>query len=407
MAANEQTIIDALNDCVDRIASGASIEDCLRLYPTFANLLRPMLETVQAAKRSNYPPADMLGALERGRLRVQAALEEPMGGAGGAPRRLGGLGSFLLLILLLLAALGGGAVLLAPRLLQPQQTVVSAPTQPVLPDLVLATNTFAPTETPIATVSASETPLPTTTVTHTAASQTGEAAMIESDDEAPTTTSTATATASATASATATASTTATASATASATAEVTATSTQRTTVMPSATTSAPEAASPTATPMTTIIVIEGPVQRINANEITIYTFTILVDVDDPILSVINLDDMLRVEGRLDAADGTIRSAVVVIQNPLVVINPETGEAWRDPGNCTNPPPAWAPADSWRQRCEGSSGGTSSGGGQSSGSGGADSGSTSGGSSAPPPGGSGGGGAPPPDDDDDGGDGDD
>ena len=40
-----------------------------------------------------------------------------------------------------------------------------------------------------------------------------------------------------------------------------------------------------------------------------------------------------------------------------------TGEAWRDRGNCSNPPPPWAPAHGWRRRCEGGGGsGNSSGG---------------------------------------------
>ncbi|NWF70225.1 MAG: hypothetical protein HXY40_14155, partial [Chloroflexi bacterium] len=30
-----------------------------------------------------------------------------------------------------------------------------------------------------------------------------------------------------------------------------------------------------------------------------------------------------------------------------------TGEVWRDDGSCNNPPPDWAPAVGWRQRCQG------------------------------------------------------
>jgi hypothetical protein len=34
-----------------------------------------------------------------------------------------------------------------------------------------------------------------------------------------------------------------------------------------------------------------------------------------------------------------------------VNVNPQSGEVWRDKGNCQNPPPDWAPANGWRRRC--------------------------------------------------------
>ncbi|MGJ3237227.1 MAG: DUF5666 domain-containing protein [Anaerolineae bacterium] len=52
-----------------------------------------------------------------------------------------------------------------------------------------------------------------------------------------------------------------------------------------------------------TIIVIEGPVQSININIITIYNFEIEVDQSDLSLTVLQIGDVIRVEGALDNED--------------------------------------------------------------------------------------------------------
>ena len=36
--------VEALNDCVERLARGESIQDCLSRYPDYANEIRPLLE---------------------------------------------------------------------------------------------------------------------------------------------------------------------------------------------------------------------------------------------------------------------------------------------------------------------------------------------------------------------------
>lgn len=104
------------------------------------------------------------------------------------------------------------------------------------------------------------------------------------------------------------------------------------------------------------VIVVEGPVESIEGNVITIYGITIALNPDDPLLSVLVVGDMLRVEADY-AEDVTLIIAVTV--EPLtndVNVNPDTGEAWRDEGGCNNPPPDWAPANGWRRRCQGASG---------------------------------------------------
>jgi hypothetical protein len=101
------------------------------------------------------------------------------------------------------------------------------------------------------------------------------------------------------------------------------------------------------------IIVIEGPVESININIITIYGIEIEVDEDDPILTVIQIGDVIRVEGELDDID---EDTLVLIAITIIIIDvdiyiSDDGDAWRD-DDCGNPPPPWAPAHGWRDRCE-------------------------------------------------------
>ena len=107
-------------------------------------------------------------------------------------------------------------------------------------------------------------------------------------------------------------------------------------------------------------IVIEGPVTAINVNIITIYNINIELAPDDPNLTVIQIGDVIHVDGDIAEREGTvvIVAITVVFINVEVYINPD-GQVWRDLGNCQNAPPPWAPANGWRRRCD--SGGGSSG----------------------------------------------
>ena len=98
-------------------------------------------------------------------------------------------------------------------------------------------------------------------------------------------------------------------------------------------------------------IVIEGPVQEININIITIYNIDIELDNDDPNLTIIQLGDIVRIEGDTNDFNGTIIIVAVTVVIVNVDINIDTGEVFRDQGNCNNPPPPWAPANGWRRRC--------------------------------------------------------
>ncbi|HEX2623292.1 MAG TPA: DUF5666 domain-containing protein [Phototrophicaceae bacterium] len=83
------------------------------------------------------------------------------------------------------------------------------------------------------------------------------------------------------------------------------------------------------------IIVVEGPIQNININIVTIYNINIEVDVNNPILNIIQIGDVIYVEGVLDASGVIIPSVVnnlpeaeevadgasVGIQGPIEAIN--------------------------------------------------------------------------------------
>jgi hypothetical protein len=110
------------------------------------------------------------------------------------------------------------------------------------------------------------------------------------------------------------------------------------------------------------IIIIEGPVQAININIITIYNINIQMRADDPLLTVIRIGDIIRVEGEIpDDDDGgdiiIIGSPIIIIAITVIIVDVDVvivdGAIWRDYGDCGNPPPPWAPANGWRRRCEG------------------------------------------------------
>ncbi|MEQ8675025.1 MAG: LysM peptidoglycan-binding domain-containing protein [Aggregatilineales bacterium] len=67
-------ILEAFNDCVDRLARGEGIEDCLRAYPQFAAELAPMLETGLLVRRIDVRPEELQPSQERVRFRLEHEL---------------------------------------------------------------------------------------------------------------------------------------------------------------------------------------------------------------------------------------------------------------------------------------------------------------------------------------------
>jgi uncharacterized membrane protein YgcG len=70
-------IRDALNDSIDRIGRGESIEDCLRAHPQHAAALRWMLEAGRVVQRAQVAKFEAQEAMERGRARIRDAQRLP------------------------------------------------------------------------------------------------------------------------------------------------------------------------------------------------------------------------------------------------------------------------------------------------------------------------------------------
>ena len=128
------------------------------------------------------------------------------------------------------------------------------------------------------------------------------------------------------------------------------------TSIPPTASPTVTVTASPTptvlATPtISTVTVLEGPVESIEGNIVTIYGFEVEIPANDPILSTIVVGDVIRVEG---SSDGVIIVATTIVHVTVdATVNAPSGEVWQDDGSCAHPPPDWAPANGWRRRCEG------------------------------------------------------
>ncbi len=114
----------------------------------------------------------------------------------------------------------------------------------------------------------------------------------------------------------------------------------------------------PTPTELPVNLIIEGPIEAINGNILIIYGIEVVVSINDPLLSILRIGDVIRVDGSVQGDVNQTVIAAVEIDTVDVdtTVNPDgSNEVWRDSGDCSNPPPAWAPANGWRARCQGQS----------------------------------------------------
>lgn len=72
----EQALIQAFDDCIDRLNRGESLESCLHSYPDFADTLRPMLETGRGVRQLEASPFEVQAAQAAGRARVLQAMAD-------------------------------------------------------------------------------------------------------------------------------------------------------------------------------------------------------------------------------------------------------------------------------------------------------------------------------------------
>ncbi len=166
-------LIDAFNDCVDRLHAGQSLEECLRLYPHYAAELRPMLQTAQAVRRAEPD----LSAAARARMRAQVLGAAPfVTGRRASRSRVRGV--TLLAAALVMVLFAGVLITLLNRdddpALQPVPSASATPAATDTPGLTptpAATQTLAPSPTASATsgitASPANTPTPAPSATHT------------------------------------------------------------------------------------------------------------------------------------------------------------------------------------------------------------------------------------------------
>jgi hypothetical protein len=143
-------LLDAFNDCTDRLLAGDSLEACLRAYPKLAGQLRPLLEagmTVQVLRPDAAEVAQQQALVWQ---RLAPALPDLQVLPRTRPRPFR-----TLLIAALLAALGGAVLFTLARFDQD------------VPVLETLTPTATATVTPTATATATATPTPTPTATPT------------------------------------------------------------------------------------------------------------------------------------------------------------------------------------------------------------------------------------------------
>lgn len=68
----DMTLQDAFNDCIDRMQQGATLDECLSAYPTFADQLRPLLAVGDRVALLIPDAQEIAAAQMRGRDRLQA-----------------------------------------------------------------------------------------------------------------------------------------------------------------------------------------------------------------------------------------------------------------------------------------------------------------------------------------------
>ncbi len=182
----DQRFVNAFNDCIDRLANGETIAECLRRYPEYAIDLRPMLEAGLLARRAESDSAEVLAAKMRVRAQLfdALALTPPRRSTPPILRVLPLVAS--LLIVFVFAIVGGSALLSRLNQVDPTPTVellsTETPTMTATPTLTATvtpspsstasptaslTPTSTPTETTLPTLPSTNTPRPTSTLNPT------------------------------------------------------------------------------------------------------------------------------------------------------------------------------------------------------------------------------------------------
>lgn len=349
---SEQDIVSLFNEAIDRLASGDSIDAIVASYGPRGPEIRAMLEAGLLTRRAAYPAADIRDSLTRIDSQVLPNLPPPP--------------TFPYWVILpFLIGLGIlGALFIASNAMTPAvptATATSAPTETAAITPTIPTATISATISPAVTATILLSP----TVAPTTSASVSLSGTLEKDDDGSYAINGLPVDVSAIAAP----------NIQSGASVQIIGVIQDGRLLASSITTATPSALSTGATPATnnatTIptsassvrLVIEGPVERIEAHTITIHEQTFTLP-DTPALQVIQLGDVIRLDGSADG-DRFIEIQIIFISVD-VIINVD-GQIWRDPGTCDTPPD-WArsSANRWFSRC--AAGPAPSGGGNSGGS---------------------------------------
>lgn len=154
-------LIEALNDCIDRLNQGERVEDVLQDYPDLANSLRPMLEAGLLLPRTRIPVAEVSAAQTAAEPVIRSTVQRVFGGL---------LGGFTWIIFILAMVLVGAGVWVGSGGLTTSPTATPTATSTTTPTLtstatMTATQTATSTPTSTATVTLTNTAAPTHTAT--------------------------------------------------------------------------------------------------------------------------------------------------------------------------------------------------------------------------------------------------
>lgn len=172
----DQNLLDAFENCVNRLRVGETLESMLRDYPYYAAILRPMLETAIQVKRAAPNSAEIAEA--QARVRDRLAFRKGTQRPRPFPvMRLAALAAVITLVAGLLVLLGrnpdqGGFAASTETIVAPSRTPESSPTlglsATLTPTLTMTlTPTGSATVTPSSTPTFSQTPSATFTATPT------------------------------------------------------------------------------------------------------------------------------------------------------------------------------------------------------------------------------------------------
>lgn len=144
---------EIFDDCTRRMAAGQSIDECLRLYPEFAERLRPLLETSESLRLLRVPLPEIARDQRLVWERIEARMERPL-----RPSRRSRPPYQLLLAAALFMGLVALFALARPDLPPDEAPVLIVTTSPTQENTIIPTSSATMTATPTATPTPSVTP---------------------------------------------------------------------------------------------------------------------------------------------------------------------------------------------------------------------------------------------------------